>query len=80
MQILNYIFHAKELEDKEPQFWDLLDRIPFMEAEMRDGTVGADKLAKLTFPRFMKTHTVPNMAEAAGKTSQLEGHTSHQKS
>ena len=36
--------------------WDLMDRIPFMEAEMRDGTVGADKLAKLTPPRYMKTH------------------------
>ena len=56
MQILNYISHANELEDKEPQFLDLMDRIPFMEAEMRDGTVGADKLAKLTPPRFMKTH------------------------
>ena len=31
-------------------------QFPFMEAEMRDGTVGADKLAKLTSPRFMKTH------------------------
>ena len=57
MQILNYIFHSNELEDKEPQFLDLMDRIPFMEAEMRDGTVGADRLAKLTPPRFMKTHT-----------------------
>ena len=56
MQILNYILHAKESEDQEPQFMDLMERIPFMEAEMRDGTVGADKLAKLTSPRFMKTH------------------------
>ena len=57
MTIIRSILQSKELEKgKDVSLDDFFVKIPFMEIEWSDGETGADKFAKLTPPRYMKTH------------------------
>ena len=57
MTIIRSILQSKELKKgKEVSLDEFFVKIPFMEIEWSDGETGADKFAKLTPPRYMKTH------------------------
>ena len=57
MTILRLILHSKELEEgKDVPFNDFFNKMPFMESEFADGTMGADQFRNLEPPRYMKTH------------------------
>ena len=53
---------AEQLEtghDYDPK--DILDKMPFVEAEFADGTLSADVASKLSPPRYLKTHLPFNL-------------------
>ena len=48
---------AKDLEEgKDYEVLDIFEKMPFIELEMEDGTISAELAAKLTPPRYLKTH------------------------
>ena len=55
--MIRLILQAKDLEEGKPvETTDLFQKIPFIETEWPDGTVGSDIINNLESPRFMKSH------------------------
>ena len=57
LTIIRLMILAKDLEEgKEVDTRDLIFRIPYIEAEVSDGTLAVDIFNGLESPRYMKTH------------------------